>query len=69
MTRVEKYRRYREEISNMKFDSFSVKREATSKFDQSSDNLLDYEKVMDIHEIYNNGEIQFKKKLFSINYS
>ena len=34
MTRVEKYRRYRQEISNMKFETFSEKREVAKQVDK-----------------------------------
>ena len=40
MTRTEKYRRYRNEILNMKFETFTVKREASETLDKLHDNRL-----------------------------
>lgn len=65
MTRVEKYRRYREEISNMKFESFTQKKEASEQVEKKhkSDfgSKLNYEEVMEIHEVYEENEEKSKK--------
>ena len=66
MTRVEKYRRYRQEISNMKFETFSEKREVAKEVNKVHDarngNKLNYEQVMAVNETFDNGEIKFKKR-------
>lgn len=66
MTRVEKYRRYRQEISNMKFETFSEKREVAEQVDKihnpRTGNKLNYEEVMGINDAFNKGEIKFKKR-------
>ena len=66
MTRVEKYRRYRQEISNMKFETFSEKREVAEQVDKihnpRTGNKLNYEEVMDINDAFNKGEVKFKKR-------
>ena len=66
MTRVEKYRRYRQEISNMKFETFTQKREASETIDKLHDkilgNKLNYEQVMSVNEVFDEGEIKFKKR-------
>lgn len=63
MTRVEKYRRYREEIANMKVEKFSSKHEASKKIgDVSSNSKVGYEDVMIVHNLYDeNIEITPKK--------
>ena len=66
MTRVEKYRRYRQEISNMKFESFSQKREVAKEVDKLSgnrqSNRLNYDEVMTVNESFDEGEFKFKKR-------
>ena len=66
MTRVEKYRRYRQEILNMKFETFSEKREVAEEVDKVHNpkvgNKLNYEEVMDINDKFDQGEIKFKKR-------
>jgi len=67
MTRVEKYRRYRNEISNMKFETFTQKREASDTIDKLHDkrlgNKLNYEQVMIVNEVFDEGEVtKFKKR-------
>ncbi len=66
MTRVEKYRRYREEISNMKFESFSKKREASKQVDKLYGNNLEeklnYEDIMVVHEVFDNSQVSKKNK-------
>ena len=66
MTRVEKYRRYRQEISNMKFETFSQKHEVSKEIDKLSgnrqSNRLNYEEVMIVNESFDEGEIKFKKR-------
>ena len=66
MTRVEKYRRYRQEISNMKFETFSEKREVAEEVNKVHDkrlgNKLNYEQVMAVNETFDTGEVKFKKR-------
>ena len=66
MTRVEKYRRYRQEISNMKFETFSEKREVAEQVDKVHDtrlgNKLNYEQVMAVNESFDQGEVKFKRR-------
>lgn len=62
MTRVEKYSRYRKDIANMKVESFSSKKEATEKIENSLNNKVGYEEVIGILRIYNNGEEHVNKK-------
>ena len=66
MTRVEKYRRYRQEISNMKFETFSEKKEVAEQVDKVYNsklgNKLNYEQVMAVNETFNNGKVKFKKR-------
>ena len=66
MTRTEKYRQYREEISNMKFESFTQKREASETIEKLHDtkasNRLNLEQVMIANEVFDEGEIKFKKR-------
>lgn len=65
MTRVEKYRRYREEISNMKFETFSTKKEAANQIEKlhssSSGNKLAYEDVMEVHAVYEKNKSKIKR--------
>lgn len=62
MTRVEKYSRYRKDIANMKVESFSSKKEATEMIENSTGNKVGYEEVIDIHNLYNSGELKVTKK-------
>ena len=66
MTRTEKYRQYREEISNMKFESFTQKKEATETIEKLNGNRLgnrlNYEQVMIANSVFDEGEVQFKKR-------
>ena len=66
MTRTEKYRQYREEISNMKFETFSQKREASETIeklhDTRSGKKLNYSQVMEANEIFEQGEVKFKRR-------
>ena len=66
MTRVEKYRRYRQEISNMKFETFTKKRKVAQEVDKLNENkqsnLLNYEEVMIVNESFDESEIKFKKR-------
>ena len=66
MTRVEKYRRYRQEISNMKFETFSEKREIAEQVEKVSDtsvgNKMNYEQVIAVNDTFDKGEIKFKKR-------
>ena len=66
MTRVEKYRRYRQEISNMKFETFSEKREIAEQVEKVSDtsvgNKMNYEQVIAVNDTFDKGEVKFKKR-------
>ena len=66
MTRTEKYRQYREEISNMKFETFTQKREASDAIEKlngkRNSKKLNYEEVMEANEVFNEGEVQLKKR-------
>ena len=66
MTRLEKYRQYREDISNMKFETYTQKREASEAIDKLRDNKsgnkLNYEEVMMANDVFDSGEIKFKKR-------
>lgn len=62
MTRVEKYRRYREDIANMKVETFSSKKKVVDKIEKGEGKKVGYENVMDIHDIYDNGHNQPKKR-------
>ena len=68
MTRVEKYRSYRNEILNMKFETSSHKREVAKRVSKvhptDLDGRLNYEQVIDIHEMYGNDEKLMKKKKY-----
>ena len=65
MTRVEKYRRYREEIANMKFESSSSKKtvsESVGKIrDINETSTLDYMEVLNAFEIYDTEGKETKK--------
>ena len=60
MTRIEKYREYRKEISNMKFETFSQKRKVSQEIEKVHDSefgsKLNYEQVMNIHEVYDSNQ-------------
>ena len=66
MTRIEKYRSYREEISNMKFETFTKKSEASETIEKLHSsklgNKLNYEQVMKANEVFDQGEVVFKKR-------
>jgi len=66
MTRVEKYREYRKEISNMKFETLTTKHQAAMQVDKFHDmedgNKLDYEHVMIVHDVYDDGGTKLKKR-------
>ena len=66
MTRVEKYRKYREEISNMKFEDFSKKREASKQVEKiyasRVESKLNYEDVMVVHEVFDKTELKSNNK-------
>ena len=68
MTRVEKYRRYREEISNMKFENFTQKKEASGQVEKirntDFESKLNYDEVMEIHEVYEENDEKVKKTKF-----
>ena len=66
MTRTEKYRAYRNEISNMKFDTFSPKKEVAKKVtnvhSESYGSKIKYEDVMLVQESLGHEEVNFKRK-------
>lgn len=66
MTRVEKYRRYREEISNMKFEKVSEISEASKQVKKLCGNRanekLDFESVMVVHEVFEKDQLTQKNK-------
>ena len=66
MTRTEKYRAYRNEISNMKFDTFSPKKEVAKKVtnvrSEAYGSKLNYEDVMLVQESLEHEEVNFKRK-------
>lgn len=68
MTRVEKYRRYREQISNMKFEVFTKKSNAAKQIERIHDsnrgNKLGYEEVMEIQKVYDTDAKTHKKHVF-----
>ena len=71
MTRVEKYRRYRQEIANMKFEESSSKQKLVNeqiRKDSSYDNkVIGYESVMNVFDSYDtNGKNQKHKHSFRI---
>lgn len=69
MTRVEKYHRYREEISNMKVENFSTKKEVSSQIEKDDyhTKVISYDKVMDIFDIYDTDATNKKhKRLFHL---
>lgn len=71
MTRVEKYRRYRQEIANMKFEDSSSKQKLVNdeiRKDSLYDNkLVGYESVMNVYDSYDtNGKNQKHKHSFRI---
>ena len=66
MTRVEKYRRYRQEILNMKFETFSEKQEVAEQVDKLHNpelgNKMNYTDVMTVSESFDKGKMKFKKR-------
>ena len=56
MTRVEKYRRYREEIANMKFESSSSRKTISEKIERirggNESSKLNYEQVLNVFGTY-----------------
>ena len=66
MTRTEKYRAYRNEISNMKFDTPSSKKEVSKEVDKFHSDFqsskLNYDEVMLIQESVNGEEVNFRRK-------
>lgn len=72
MTRVEKYRKYRSEIANMKTSNFSSKKEAFDQVekihDEKSGSGYDYDNLMEVYDIYKtDDEDQKQKKAFKVN--
>lgn len=65
MTRVEKYRRYREEISNMKFETFSQKKEAAEQIQKlhnaNSGNKLTLDNVLEVHDVFDGNKKKIKR--------
>ena len=68
MTRIEKYRQYREEIANMKFDPLSEKDVTAKKVEdvhgKASNNTLNYEQVMSVQDSIIGKEVTFKRKKY-----
>ena len=66
MTRVEKYRKYREEISNMKFEESSEKKEALKQveklYSSREDEKIRYEDLMVVHDVLDKTELKVNKK-------
>jgi len=66
MTRTEKYRQYRNEISNMKFDTFSPKKEVAKKVtnvhSEAYGSKIKYEDLMLVQESLGSEEVNFKRK-------
>lgn len=66
MTRVEKYRTYREEIANMKFQSSSSKKTVSEKVGSLrniySGSKLQYEEVLNAYEVYDSDAKDVKKR-------
>lgn len=66
MTRVEKFRHYREEIANMKFESSSNKKSISEKIgrlcDTNESSKLDYEQVLNIFDTYDPDVKSAKRK-------
>ncbi|MBQ0009353.1 MAG: hypothetical protein KBS97_03675 [Firmicutes bacterium] len=66
MTRVEKYRRYREEIANMKFETSSSKKTMSQQIGRmvgnSDSSKLNYEQVLDIFDSYDPDAKNTKKR-------
>ena len=66
MTRVEKYRNYRNEIANKNFETFSKKKETAKQIEKisvnNSEKKLNYDQVMDVYETFGEGEKKLKKR-------
>ena len=67
MTRVEKFRRYREEIANMKFESSSNKKTLSERIERMCEDndsqKLDYEQVLDVFDTYDPDAKNVKKRI------
>ena len=68
MTRTEKFRAYRNEIKNMKFDTPTSKIEVSKEVDKVHSSFhgskLNYDDVMLIQEEVNGEEVNFKRKKY-----
>ena len=66
MTRTEKYRQYREEIKNMKFETITQKGEVAKQIGQIArthdSSKLNYEQIMIIQDEFNEDKVNFKRK-------
>lgn len=66
MTRVEKYRSYREEIANMKIENFSSKKAVSEKIERICNNnessKLNYEEVLNAFDVYDTDGEPVKRK-------
>lgn len=66
MTRVEKFRRYREEIANMKFENSSTKKTLSETIERmcvdNDSQKLKYEQVLDVFDTYDPDAKNTKKK-------
>ena len=65
MTRVEKFRRYREEIANMKFENASSKKTISETIERMCDvnesSKLHYDQVLDVFDTYDPDAQETKK--------
>lgn len=66
MTRVEKFRRYREEIANMKFESSSSKKTLSQTIERMCEDndspKLKYEQVLNVFDTYDPDAKDTKKR-------
>lgn len=66
MTRVEKYRRYREEIANMKFENSSTRKTLSETIERmcvdNDSQKLKYEQVLDVFDSYDPDAKSTKRK-------
>ena len=66
MTRVEKYRTYREEIANMKIENFSSKKVTSQKIERiridNDSAKLGYDEVLNAFDIYDTDAKKVKTK-------
>lgn len=67
MTRVEKYRTYREEIANMKIESFSSKKVVSQRIERicndNESSKLGYDEVLKVFDVYDSDAKKVKKHI------